>query len=506
MGFDMKDNNIDLVDFGLKQIQNGLVKKDFTAVEVVNSYISRIQKAESKKLNCFITETFDRAISDAKNTDERVLKGEKLLPLDGAVLAMKDLFCTKGILTTASSKILNNFIPQYESTVSGKLAKAGSSLIGKTSMDEFAMGGSNKTSFFGPVINPYHDVTRPDMPLVPGGSSGGSAASVAAGLSLMATASDTGGSVRQPASFCGIVGIKPTYGRVSRYGCIAFASSLDTPSVMARSVYDVTVMLQVVSGYDEKDSTSYNSKVPDWVISIDNVKDDLTGLRVGLPKEYFENLSPELMGLMQKRIDDMESLGAEVIDVTLPSTKYALPVYYIIAPAEASSNLSRYDGVRYGFRADGEFESLDDMYFKTRSEGFGDEVKRRLMIGTAVLSSGFYDAYFMRAAKVRRIIQNEFIDTFKKVDVLLTPTTTGGAFGMSDVLTPIEMYMNDVFTVGCNLAGVPAINIPAGIDERTKLPLGLQLIGKMYDEETILKVAKIMENIINFDNRPSKFF
>jgi len=498
--------NDDLIDFDLKQIQNCLIKKDFTTVDIVNSYITRIKSENAKKLNCFVTETFDRAILDAKKTDERISKGEKLLPLDGAVLSMKDLFCTKNILTTASSKMLNNFVPRYESTVSDKLAKAGSLMIGKTSMDEFAMGGSNKTSVFGPVINPYHDATRPDELLVPGGSSGGSAASVASGLSLIATASDTGGSVRQPASFCGIVGIKPSYGRVSRWGCIAFASSLDTPSVMARNVYDATVMLQVVSGYDEKDSTSYKSVVPDWISSIDNVKDDLKGLKVGLPKEYFENLSPELMHVMQNRIDDMKKLGAEVVDVTLPSTKYALPVYYIIAPAEASANLSRYDGVKYGFRFDGPFESLDDMYFKTRSEGFGDEVKRRLMIGTAVLSSGLYEDYFLQAAKVRRIIQNEFLEIFTKVDILLTPTTTGGAFGINDVLTPIEMYMNDVFTVGCNLAGVPAISIPAGIDEKTKLPLGLQLIGNMYNEDIILKTAKVMERIINFDNHPSKFF
>lgn len=497
-----------LTDLTMLEVKKSLENKDFSAVELTNAYIDNIKK--HKGLNCFITETFDRAIDDAKATDDRISKGESLKLLDGIPIAMKDLFCTKGILTTASSKILGNFIPTYESTVSQKLIDAGSVLLGKVALDEFAMGGSTKTSYYGIVKNPYKDKTRPDKILVPGGSSGGSSSAVAAGLALGATATDTGGSVRQPSAFTGIVGIKPTYGRVSRWGCVAFASSLDTCSVMGRNVIDAALMLQAVSGYDEKDSTSFKSDVPNWFDDLQkNSAQSLKGIKIGLPKEYFENISEELMNVMQARINDMKNLGAEFIDISLPSTKYALPVYYIIAPAEASANLARYDGVRFGFRSlndNKEFESLNDMYIKTRTEGFGEEVKRRLMIGTAVLSSGMYDHYFLKAAKVRRIISNEFADAFSKVDVIMTPTATGGAFAVDDVMSPIDMYMNDVFTVASNLAGVPAISIPAGNDSKTGLPFGMQLIGKMFDESSILRTANIVEKTVAFDNRPSKLF
>ena len=479
----------DLTKLSLAAAVKGLKNKEFTATEMTTQYIKAMEM--NKSLNAYITETPDRALEDAKASDARIQSGNAL-PLDGVPIAQKDLYCTKGVRTTAASKILENFIPPYESTVSQKLKAAGTVLLGKTSMDEFAMGSANITSAYGPVINPWkRHADKTD--LVPGGSSGGSAAAVSAGLAVAATGSDTGGSIRQSAAFTGLVGLNPTYGRCSRWGVIAFASSLDRPGPIARTVEDAAMMLQHMAGHDPKDSTSVRSDVPNFVNAITG---NIKGLKVGIPKEYqMDGMSEEIVKLWQKAEAWLKDAGAEVVEISLPHTAEAVPAYYIIAPAEASANLARYDGVRYGARVNG--DSLDELYEATRAAGFGAEVKRRIMMGTYALSAGFYDAYYIKAQKVRRLIANDFEEAYKKVDVILTPTTPNPAFGVNEKLDLITMYMNDVFTGPASLAGVPGISVPAGLSS-TGLPLGLQLIGKSFEEGTLLNAASVIEKAAQF--------
>jgi len=472
-------------EFSLTKLASGIKKKDFTSEEVTKSFINNSKK--SKKLNTYITECFDDAIRSAKNFDKkRDYKG--LLP--GIPIAVKDLFCTKNIKTTAGSKILHNFIPTYESTITNKLWSEGAFLLGKLNCDEFAMGSSNETSFFGNVTNPFGDK------LVPGGSSGGSASALAADLTPVTIGTDTGGSIRQPASFTGTVGLKPTYGRCSRWGIVAFASSLDQAGPMTKNVEDCALLLQVMSGYDPKDSTSVDLKVENYSSKL---TDKVKGLKIGIPKEYrVDNMPSEIDKLWKKGIDYLKDAGAIIKNISLPHTKYALPAYYIVAPAEASSNLARYDGVKYGHRSKG--NNLVEMYENTRSEGFGDEVKRRILIGTYVLSSGYYDAYYLKAQKVRKLIKNDFDEAYKKVDAILTPSTPSSAFKIGEKTNdPVSMYLNDIFTVPVNLAGLPGISIPAGLDNKG-YPLGLQIIGKAFDEQNLLNIAYAMEEKINFKN------
>lgn len=479
----------DLTKLNLADVVAGLKNKDFTATEITKSYLNAIEK--NRHLNAFITETPERALEDAKHSDERIQSG-KALPLDGVPIAQKDLYCTKGIRTTAASKILENFVPPYESTVSQKLKDAGTVLLGKTSMDEFAMGSANITSAYGPVISPWkrkNDKTD----LVPGGSSGGSTAAVSAGMAVAATGSDTGGSIRQPAAFTGLVGLNPTYGRCSRWGVVAFASSLDRPGPIARTVEDAALMLQHMAGHDLKDSTSVNAVVPDYVQAITG---NIKGMRVGIPKEYkMDGMSEEIVRLWQSAENWLKEAGAEIVEISLPNTAHAVPAYYIIAPAEASANLARYDGVRYGSRVDG--DTLDELYEVTRAAGFGKEVKRRIMMGTYALSAGYYDAYYIKAQKVRRLIANDFEEAYKKVDVILTPTTPNPAFGVEEKLDLITMYMNDVFTGPASLAGVPGISVPAGLSE-SGLPLGLQLLSRPFEEGLLLNVASVVEKAAQF--------
>ena len=469
----------------LCQIIEKIKSKEISCEEVTKSFVNRADK--SKKLNCFIEDTFDQALKKSKDQDNKFESDKKLF---GAPIAVKDLFCTKGVQTTASSKMLKGFKPEYESTVTSKLWNEGGNLLGKLNCDEYAMGSSNETSYFGNVINPYKN----DKDLVPGGSSGGSASAVAACLTSATVGTDTGGSIRQPASFTGTVGLKPTYGRCSRWGIVAFASSLDQAGPMTKDVKDSALLLEVIAGHDNKDSTSAQNKVDPFS---QKLKKDIKGLKVGIPKEYkVDGISKEILNLWEKGIEAVKSLGCEIKEISLPHTKYALPTYYIIAPAEASSNLARYDGVRYGFRAEG--KDLIEMYENTRSLGFGDEVKRRILIGTYVLSSGYYDAYYLKAQRVRRLIKNDFDEAFKNVDTILTPTTPSSAFAIGENIDdPIAMYLNDVLTVPANLAGLPAISIPAGYDQNN-LPLGLQLIGKPFDEQTVLNNAFAIEQSINF--------
>ena len=464
----------DLTKKTLCSLVEGIKKKDFTSEEVTALFIDNSQKA--KKLNTFITTNFDKALDQAKNFDKK--KNFNGL-LSGIPIAVKDLFCTKNVRTTAGSKMLNNFIPSYESTVTSNLWKEGAFLLGKLNCDEFAMGSSNETSFFGNVINPYGDK------LIPGGSSGGSASALAANLTPTTIGTDTGGSIRQPASFTGTVGLKPTYGRCSRWGIVAFASSLDQAGPMTQNVEDCALLLEAMSSYDPKDSTSVNTKVENFS---NNLNEKIKGLKIGIPKEYrVENMPDEIDILWKNGIEFLKDAGAIIKDITLPHTKYALPSYYIVAPAEASSNLARYDGVKYGHRSVG--NNLIEMYENTRSEGFGDEVKRRILIGTYVLSSGYYDAYYIKAQKVRQLIKNDFDKAFRNVDAVLTPSTPSAAFKAGEKKDdPISMYLNDVFTVPANLAGLPAISVPAGYD-KNKLPLGLQFIGKAFDEQTILNLS-----------------
>ena len=470
-------------ELSLTKLVAGIKKKDFTSEEVTKSFVSNSEK--SKKLNTYITKCFDDAIKFAKNFDKK--KDYKGL-LSGVPIAVKDLFCTKNIKTTAGSKILHNFVPTYESTVTNNLWSEGSFLLGKLNCDEFAMGSSNETSFFGNVINPFKDQ------LVPGGSSGGSAAALAANLTPVTIGTDTGGSIRQPASFTGTVGLKPTYGRCSRWGIVAFASSLDQAGPMTKNVEDSALLLQAMSGYDPKDSTSVDIKVEDYSSKL---TEGVKGLKIGIPKEYrVENMPKEIDELWKNGINYLKDAGAVIKNISLPHTMYALPTYYIVAPAEASSNLARYDGVKYGHRSKG--NNLFEMYENTRSEGFGDEVKRRILIGTYVLSSGYYDAYYLKAQKVRQLIKNDFDNAFNNVDAILTPSTPSAAFKVGDKKDdPVSMYLNDIFTVPINLAGLPAISVPAGYD-KNNLPLGLQLVGKPFDEQTILNLSLAIEKRANF--------
>ena len=471
---------------------DGLKAKKFSAVEVVKDYIKAAE--DNRRLNAYVLETPEVALAQAQVADNNYAQGTNR-PLEGIPMGIKDLFCTKGIRTTACSHILDDFVPPYESTVTQKLLDAGVGILGKLNMDEFAMGGSNETSYFGSVINPYK-ADNSDADLVAGGSSGGSAAAVSANLCAAATGTDTGGSIRQPSALCGVTGIKPTYGRCSRYGIIAFASSLDQAGPIAKSVKDCALLLNVMSGYDTKDATSANVAVPDFTQFLNR---DIKGLRIGIPQEYHpEGLNAEISKLWEQGAAMLKARGAEIVDISLPHTKYALAAYYIIAPAEASSNLARYDGVRYGLRVDG--NGLDDMYINTRTAGFGKEVKRRIMIGTYVLSAGYYDAYYLKAQKIRRLIRNDFIKAFEQCDVILTPTAPTPAFPIGDKSmqeNPINMYLNDVFTVSVNLAGLPGISLPMGVSEHC-LPLGLQLIGQAFDEGRLFQVASALEQDANF--------
>lgn len=481
----------DLTKLTLKEAREGLGKKQFSAVELTQAYQAQIEK--KRDLNVFITETPDLALKAAQQADHNYAQGRARL-LEGIPIAIKDLFCTKGIRTTAGSRILENFVPHYESTVTQNLWDAGAIMLGKTNMDEFAMGSSNLTSAFGPVINPWKRTDRPMEDLVPGGSSGGSASAVAAKLALAATATDTGGSIRQPVSFCGLVGIKPTYGLCSRWGIVAFASSLDQAGPIARTVHDAALMLQVMAGHDPKDSTSLKTEIPPYSTLLTG---DIKGLRIGIPKEYTKDLTPEIQTLLTQGMSWLEDRGATInIHISLPTTPYALPIYYILAPVEASSNLARYDGVRYGLRVPG--QTLEEMYEDTRGQGFGEEVRRRILIGTYVLSAGYYDAYYRKAQRARTLIMHDFERVFKDVDMILTPTTPQAAFAINEKPTdPITMYLNDIFTVTANLAGLPGISVPAGLSEQG-LPLGLQLIGPKLSEEKLFQAALVIEQAACF--------
>ena len=458
-------------------------KKKFNCEEITNYFVKNILK--NKNLNCFITETPDLAIKMAKEIDKN-FDSSKYKYMQGIPIAMKDLFCTKGIRTTAGSKILENFIPFYESTVSNNLWNSGAVMLGKSNLDEFAMGSANTTSFFGNVVNPI----KIEKKLVPGGSSGGSAAAVAANLCIAATGSDTGGSIRQPASFCGIVGMKPTYGRCSRFGMIAFASSLDQAGTLTKNVEDSSIMLQSMCSHDPRDSTSSKNEIPDFSTYVDI---DLKKKKVGIPREYqIDGLNPVIKKKWEEVSEIFRKNGTEVVEISLPHTKYALPAYYIIAPAEASANLARYDGIRFGFRD--KSKSLDDLYENTRANGFGSEVKRRIMIGTYVLSAGYYDAYYIKALRIRQLIYNDFSEAFKKCDFILTPTTPNVAFAIGEKQDdPLEMYLNDVLTVPASLAGLPAISVPAGYNEEG-LPFGLQIISKPFDEKLVFRAGKFIED------------
>ena len=479
----------DLTRLTIAEAKDGLNKKEFTAVELTEAYIKNMEA--KRNLNAFVCETPDKALEQAKASQTKIDRGEGGI-LEGISLGIKDLFCTKGIATTACSNLLKGFVPPYESTVTSNLLKSGANFLGKLNLDEFAMGGSNETSAFGPVVNPWSK----EKPLVAGGSSGGSAAAVAADMCAAATGTDTGGSIRQPSAFCGVTGIKPTYGRCSRYGIIAFASSLDQAGPIAKDVRDCAIMLNAMAGYDAKDATSANIETPDFEKFLGgNVK----GMKIGLPKEYrVDGLNAEVAAYWDKAAAMLKDKGAEIVEISLPHTKYALATYYIIAPAEASSNLARYDGLRYGNRVDG--AHLDDMYINSRSSGFGKEVQRRIMIGTYVLSAGYYDAYYLKAQKVRRLIRQDFIDAFKKCDVILTPTAPTAAFAIGDESMkkdPITMWLNDIFTVSVSLAGLPAMSLPIGLNSEG-LPLGMQIVGKAFDEASVFEAASALEKQAGF--------
>jgi aspartyl-tRNA(Asn)/glutamyl-tRNA(Gln) amidotransferase subunit A len=481
-------------DLTIAQARAALDKGELSARELTEAHIAAVEAA--RPLNAFITETPEKALEMAKASDARRRNGAARV-LEGIPLAIKDLYCTEGVLTTAGSHILDGFEPPYESTVTAKLWQGGAIMLGKASMDEFAMGSSNMTAYSGPVESPWR---RPgdNRPLVPGGSSGGSAAAVAARCALGAIGTDTGGSIRQPAAFCGVVGMKPTYGRCSRWGIVAFASSLDQAGPLTRSVRDAAIMLGAMAGHDPKDSTSVDTPVPDYEAALTG---DIKGLKVGIPKEYrLDGMPAEIEALWQQGIDWLKAAGAEIVDISLPHTSYALPTYYIIAPAEASSNLARYDGVRYGLRVPG--ATPTEMYEATRGEGFGAEVRRRVLIGTYVLSAGYYDAYYNKARRVRTLIARDFTRAFESVDAILTPTAPSDAFAIGEKMDdPIAMYLNDVFTVPSSLAGLPAVSVPAGLSA-DGLPLGLQLIARAFDEETVFKVAHVLEQAAGFDAKP----
>ena len=482
------------VGLTLADARDALRRRDVSATELTRAHLDAIE-AHNPALNAIITPTPEQALQQAAEADAALAKGDAP-PLAGLPIANKDLFCTEGVRTTAGSRILAPFVPPYESTVTQNLRDAGAVFLGKTNLDEFAMGSSNMTSAYGPVKNPW---TRPGGPdLVPGGSSGGSAAAVAAGLCLGATATDTGGSIRQPAAFTGVVGLKPTYGRCSRWGIVAFASSLDQAGPMARTCEDAALLLGAMAGFDPKDSTSADRPVPDFAAACAR---GVQGLRIGVPKEYrAEAMNPEISALWDQGLAWLRDAGAETVEVSLPHTKYGLPTYYIVAPAEASSNLARYDGVRYGARTEG--QDLIDLYERTRAEGFGPEVRRRIMIGTYVLSAGYYDAYYLKAQKVRALIQHDFTQAFAQVDALLTPTAPSAAFPQGEKMDdPVAMYLNDIWTVPANLAGIPGLSVPAGLDKQG-LPLGLQILGKPFDEETVFAVGAAIERAADFKAKP----
>jgi aspartyl-tRNA(Asn)/glutamyl-tRNA(Gln) amidotransferase subunit A len=481
----------------IAELREGFVGGEFTAREIAEAYNAAV--AAARTLNAYTVETPEEALAAADAADKARGNGE-LPSLAGIPLGIKDLFATKGVDTTAGSRILKDFKPTYESTVSANLRRAGAGMLGKLNMDEFAMGSSNETSAYGPVISPWRRKGS-NVGLTPGGSSGGSAAAVAADIAPGATGTDTGGSIRQPAAFAGICGIKPTYGRCSRWGIVAFASSLDQAGPMAKTVRDCAILLEAMAGFDPKDSTSLDLPVPQWE---KNLSSDLSGKRVGIPKEYRINgVPPEINALWDRGIEWLKDAGATPVEISLPHTKYALPTYYIIAPAEASSNLARYDGVRYGLREQG--EGLNGMYSATREAGLGDEVKRRIMIGTYVLSAGFYDAYFTKAQKVRALIKQDFRRAFEQCDVILTPTAPSAAFGIGETTDPLAMYLNDVFAVPASLAGLPAMSVPGGLDEQG-LPLGLHLIGNELDEQTVLMAGLAIEERAGFTARPEKWW
>jgi len=483
-----------LTDLTIAAARRGLAAKEFSARDLTQAHVDAMAKARG--LNAFITETPAQALEMAGESDRRLAEGDAGA-LEGIPLAIKDLFCTKGVQTTAGSKILTGFVPPYESTVSQNLWNAGAVMLGKTNLDEFAMGSSNMTSAFGGVKNPWRRKGEA-RDLVPGGSSGGSAAAVAARIAMGATATDTGGSIRQPAAFCGVVGIKPTYGRCSRWGIVAFASSLDQAGPITRDVHDAAIMMRAMASYDAKDSTSVPRDVPDYEAALGK---SIKGLRFGIPREYrLDGMSPEIEKLWEQGIAWLREAGAEPVDISLPHTKYALPTYYIVAPAEASSNLARYDGVRFGLRVPG--NSIEELYENTRGAGFGAEVRRRILIGTYVLSAGYYDAYYLKAQQVRALIARDFTEAYKRCDVILTPTAPSAAFAMGEKMDdPVAMYLNDVFTVTVNLAGLPGISLPAGLSNEG-LPLGLQLIGRAFDEETLFTVSHVLERAAGFTARP----
>ncbi len=489
----------ELIQLTITQAGAALAAGDFSAHELAQAHLDAMETARG--LNAFTAETPERALAMADAADQRRAQGETLGPLDGIPIAVKDLFCTEGVLSTAGSHILDGFTPTYESTVTRNLWAAGAVMLGKTNMDEFAMGSANVTSHYGPCINPWQassgDSAGKD--LVPGGSSGGSAAAVAARIALGAIGTDTGGSIRQPGAFCGVVGLKPTYGRCSRWGVIAFASSLDQAGPLTRTVRDGALMLGAMAGHDPMDSTSVDVPVPDYAAALTG---DIKGMRIGVPAEYrMEGMPGEIETLWRQGRDWLEHAGAEIVDISLPHTKYALPTYYIVAPAEASSNLARYDGVRYGLRVDG--EDMTDTYEKTRAAGFGPEVKRRVMIGTYVLSAGYYDAYYLQAQKVRTRITDDFRAAWEVCDIILTPTAPSAAFAIGEKMDdPIAMYLNDIFTVPASMAGLPAISVPAGLSA-DGLPLGLHLIGPAFAEETMLRTADVLESAAGFTAKPS---
>ena len=491
-----------LTDLGVSAIRDGVAKGDFTAAEVAGAFNSAVAAAQDA-LNAFIVTTPDAALAAAAKVDADRAAGKALGKLAGVPIGMKDLFATKGVQTTAASHILEGFTPEYESTVSAKLWDAGAGMLGKLNLDQFAMGSSNETSYFGNVVSPWRR-DGDDAAIAPGGSSGGSSAAVAARLCPAATGTDTGGSIRQPAAFTGITGIKPTYGRCSRWGIVAFASSLDQAGPMARDVRDCAIMLEAMAGFDPKDATSLDLPVPEWTA---NLSGDLKGKKVGIPREYrVDGLDADVAKSWDDGIVWLKDAGAEVVDISLPHTKYALPTYYIIAPAEASSNLARYDGVRYGLRDLPDGAGLQDMYAATRAAGFGAEVKRRIMIGTYVLSAGFYDAYYTQAQKVRTLISHDFMNAFTQCDVILAPTTPTAAFGLGEMVSdPLAMYLNDVFAVPASLAGLPAMSVPAGLG-RTGLPLGLQIVGKPFDEQGVLNAGLAIEQRAGFTAQPTRWW
>ena len=493
----------DLTELGVAAIRDGVAAGEFTATEVAAAFNANVAAAQTA-LNAFIIATPEKALEAAAASDAKRTAGQPLGRLGGVPIGMKDLFATKGVQTTAASHILEGFTPQYESTVSQKLWDAGAGMLGKLNLDQFAMGSSNETSYFGNVISPWRRNDGGNAALAPGGSSGGSSTAVSARLAPAATGTDTGGSIRQPAAFTGICGIKPTYGRCSRWGIVAFASSLDQAGPMARDVRDCAIMLGAMAGFDPKDSTSLDMAVPDWEAALSG---DMRGKRVGIPREYrMDGMDADVAASWDQGIAWLKDAGAEIVDISLPHTKYALPAYYIIAPAEASSNLARYDGVRYGLRDLPNGAGLQDMYAATRAAGFGDEVKRRILIGTYVLSAGFYDAYYTQAQKVRTLIARDFAEAFKACDVILAPTAPTAAFGLGEKSDdPLAMYLNDVFAVPASLAGLPAMSVPAGLN-RQGLPLGLQIIGQAFDEQGVLNAGLAIETRAQFTARAERWW